>query len=82
MKKGDKWYQFSFTININYYDNEIYGNLFAQNDEEALNKLPNKIQERIGYITTNIKDINLERKHEIIRHFTNFEDMLQELTKA
>ncbi len=82
MKKGDKWYQFSFTININYYDKEIYGNLFAQNDEEALDKLPNKIQERIGCITTNIKNINLEIKHETIRHFTNFEDMLQELTKA
>lgn len=82
MKKGDKWYQFSFIININHYDERIYGNLFAQNDEEALTKLPNKIQERIGSITIIIKEIYLERKNETIRYFYNWEEMIQELTKS
>lgn len=82
MKKGDKWYQFSFIINIDHYDRDIYGSLFAQNDEEALDKLPKKIQERIGSITIIIKEIYLKRKNETIRYFYNWEEMLQELTKA
>lgn len=82
MKKGDKWYNFKFDININYYNKIIYGNLFAQNDEEALNKLPEAVQKRIGFISKEITNINLYKKDNLIRHFTNFEDILQELIKT
>lgn len=71
MKKGYKFYKFSFIINIDHYDDRIYCSLFAQNDDEALNKLPNKIQKRISFITINIKEIYLVRKNETIRYFYN-----------
>lgn len=82
MKKGDKLYRFIFDIKINYYIEKICGNLFAKDDNEALNKLPKTIQKRIGFISIKTTNINLYRKNDLIRHFTNFEDMLQELTKA
>lgn len=82
MKKGDKWYTFTFNININHYNKIIFGNIFAQNNEEALNKLPGATQKRIGFISKEITNINLYKKDDLIRHFTDFEEMLQELTKA
>ena len=82
MKKGNKWYRFTFDIKINYYIEKICGNLFAKDNSEALNKLPEAIQKRIGFISIKTTNINLYKKDDLIRHFTNFEDMIQELTKA
>lgn len=80
--KGKKWYNVNFEINIDYYNKTIYDSFFAYNDEDAINKLPEIIQKRIGFITTNIKNIILSKHHNEIRKFYNFEELYQESIKV
>lgn len=75
-------YYCDFTINIDNYDKTIYLSFFAYNDEDAIHKLITKTQERIGYITKNIRNIILYKNKTEIRKFTNLEDLKQEDTKA
>lgn len=79
MKKGAKYYTGSFTININHYDEYIVFGFFACNIEDALDKLPEIIQKRIGYISKSIKDIHIYRKNEINKTFNTWEEMIQQL---
>ena len=82
MKKGSKYYTGSFTININNYDKYVAFRFFAYNIEDALDKLPEVIQKRIGYISESIKNIHIYRKNEIDITFYNWEEMIQQLTVA
>ena len=66
-------YRSSFKIRIDDYDKTIYCSLFAYDDENAIDQLPIRILERIGFITKN----NIE-----IRRFINLEELKQEITKA
>lgn len=75
-------YYCNFTINIDNYDKTIYLSFFAYNDEDAINKSIIKVQERIGFITKNIRNIILYKNKTEIRRFTNLEELKQEATKA
>ena len=86
MINNKQLYCSSFKINIDHFDKTIYCQFFAYDDENAISQLATRIQERIGFITTNIKNIiltksNTEIKIEI-RKFTNLEELEQEATKA
>lgn len=75
-------YYCDFTINIDHFDKTIYLSFFAYDDEDAISKLIIKIQERIGFITENIRNIILYKSKTEIRRFTNLEELKQEATKA
>ena len=82
MINGKQLYRSSFRIRIDDYDKTIYCSFFAYNDEDAISQLAIRIQERIGFITTNIKDIILTKNNIEIRKFTNLKELKQEATKA
>jgi hypothetical protein len=82
MIKTKQLYYSDFKINIDHFDKTIYLSFFAYDDEDAISKLITKIQERIGFITTNIRNIVLYNKKTEIRKFTNLEELKQENTKA
>lgn len=82
MIKTKQLYYSDFKINIDDFDKTIYLSFFAHDDEDAISKLITKIQERIGFITENIRNIILYNKKTEIRRFTNLEELKQEATKA
>lgn len=82
MIKTKQLYYSDFTINIDHFNKTIYISFFAYDDEDAISKLITKIQERIGFITTNIRNIVLYNKKTEIRKFTNLEELKQENTKV
>ena len=75
-------YYCDFIINIDNYDKTIYLSFFAYDDEDAIHKSIMKIQERIGFITENIRNIILYKGKTEIRRFTDLEELKQEDTKA
>lgn len=81
MVNNKQLYRSSFKIN-NYFDKTIYCQFFAYDDEDAISQLAIRIQERIGFITKNIRDIVLTKNNVEIRRFTNIEELKQEATKA
>lgn len=82
MIKRKQLYYSDFKINIDHFDKTIYISFFAHDNEDAISKLITKIQERIGFITKNIRNIVLYDKKAEIRRFTNLEELKQEATKA
>jgi len=82
MINNKQLYHSSFKINIDNFDKTIYCNFFAYDDENAIEQLPIRIKERIGFITDNIKNIILIKNNIEIRRFTNLEELNQENTKA
>lgn len=82
MIKTKHLYRSNFKINIDNYYKTIYCNFFAYDDENAISQLIIRIQERIGFITKNIRDIILTKDNIEIRRFTNLEELEQENTKA
>lgn len=82
MNKGCKYYKFTFVININNSYKIIYGGLYAKDYDEALDKLPNAIQKRIGGITKRLFDIEIYNKEGRLRYFTDWEDMIHEISIA
>ncbi|MBP3201317.1 MAG: hypothetical protein J6M39_06690 [Lachnospiraceae bacterium] len=82
MIKNKQLYRSSFKINIDHFDRIIYCQFFAYNDEDAISQLVIRVQERIGFITTNIKSIILTKNNNEIRKFINLEELQQENTKA
>lgn len=82
MINNKQLYRSSFKINVDYFDKTIYCQFFAYDDEDAISQLAIRVQERIGFITKNIRDIILIKNNVEIRRFTNLEELKQEATKA
>ncbi len=75
-------YHSNFKINIDNCYKTIYCNFFACDDENAISQLAIRVQERIGFITKDIRNIILTKDSIEIRRFTNLEELQQEATKA
>ena len=82
MVKTKQLYLSNFKINIDNCYKTIYCNFFAYDDENAISQLAIRVQERIGFITKNIRDIILTKNNIEIRKFINLEELQQEATKA
>lgn len=82
MNKGCKYYKFTFIININTNYKLICGGLYAKDRNKALNKLPDAIQKRIGGITEHLSCIKMYNKERLLIYFTNWEDMIHEISIA
>lgn len=82
MINNKQLYRSSFEINIDNYYKTIYCNFLAYDDENAISQLVIRVQERIGFITTNIRNIILTKNNIEIRRFTNLEELEQENIKA
>ena len=82
MNKGCKYYKFTFIIDISNNYKLICGGLYAKSFDEALDKLPNAIQKRIGSITEHLFCIKIYSKEGRLRYFTNWEDMIHEISVA
>lgn len=80
--RKNKYYSFSFIINVNYQDITICGKFYAENDENATDKLPDIIKRKINCLYKYIRKIILYYKNEEIRYYTNWEDMLHEISIA
>lgn len=82
MIKTKQLYRSIFMINIDNCYKYICCQFFAYDDENAISQLEIRVQERIGFITKNIRDIILTKDNVEIRRFTNLEELEQENTKA
>ena len=83
MEKGSKYYNFTFTINVNYIDKTVYGSFFAKDIDDVFNKLPDAILKYIcGQLVENIRNINVYRKHNQVAHFWNWEEVRHSSTIA
>lgn len=80
--RKNKYYSFSFNIDVNNQTITICGKFLAENDENAADKLPNTIKRKIGCLHKYIRRIILYYKDKEIRYYTNWEDMLHEISIA
>lgn len=80
--RKNKYYSFSFNIDVDNKTITICGKFHAENDENAADKLPNTIKRKISCLHKYIRRIILYYKDKEIRYYTNWEDMLHEISIA